>query len=184
MGRVSDVGRGASPQPSTNRTANLIDQIESDRRRRRHCELPGSAPRCHRLTRPRLRLTRIDIIALVGLSCRGWKSALEWTLPVGKRASPISRRTRWSPRHSLKPATRWRRMVSRASASVICGTMVVSRRASLDCSAPGGPKRRASRHSLLSGRDFARRGDRGNQLSALARSLQFQAVDQLAQLSP
>jgi hypothetical protein len=131
-----------SPQPSTNRTANLIDQIESDLRHRSHCESPGSAPRCHRLTRSLLRLTGIDIISLFGLSCSGRKRALGWTLPAGEGASPISRRKRLSPCHPLKPATLWMRVVSMASARVIAGRIVVSRRASIDLPAPGWPSRR------------------------------------------
>ena len=42
----------------------------------------------------------------------------------------------------MRPATRWIRVVSRASARVIAGRMVVSRRASIDFPAPGGPRRR------------------------------------------
>jgi hypothetical protein len=131
--------RRGSPQPSTNQTGNFIDQIESDLRRRSHCESPGSAPRCHRLTRLLLRLTGIDIIPLFGLSWSGRKRALGWTLPAAGGAPPISRRKRWSPCHPLNPATRWRRVVSRASASVMAGRMVVSRCARPDVLAPGHP---------------------------------------------
>jgi hypothetical protein len=127
------------PQPSTKRTANLIDQIESDLQRRSHCELPGSAFRCRRLTRPLLRLPEIDISSRFGLPCRGRKRALGWTRPAGKGASPISRRKRWSPGTPLNPAMRWRRVVSRASASVMAGRIVVSRRARLDGLASGHP---------------------------------------------
>jgi hypothetical protein len=40
-----------------------------------------------------------------------------------------------------RPATRWIRVVSMASARVIAGRMVVSRRASIDVPAPGGPSK-------------------------------------------
>ena len=40
-----------------------------------------------------------------------------------------------------RSATRWRRLGSMASARVIAGRMVVSRRASIDFPAPGGPRR-------------------------------------------
>jgi hypothetical protein len=43
----------------------------------------------------------------------------------------------------LRPATRWRRVVSAASAGGMAGSGVVSRRASLDVPAPGGPRRLA-----------------------------------------
>jgi hypothetical protein len=39
--------------------------------------------------------------------------------------------------NAVRPATRWMRVVSRASARVMGGSMVVSRRASLDVPAPG-----------------------------------------------
>src|SRR4029450_9924427 len=55
----------------------------------------------------------------------------------------------WGARHGravthavrapVRPATRWIRVVSMASARVIAGRMVVSRRASIDLAAPGGP---------------------------------------------
>ena len=45
-------------------------------------------------------------------------------------------------RAPMRPATRWMHVVSRASARVIAGKMVVSRRASLDVPTPGGPSRR------------------------------------------
>ncbi len=60
----------------------------------------------------------------------------------------------------VRPATLWMRMVSMASAKVITGRMVVSRRASIDLPAPGGPRRRTlwaerlhhiSLHQYLSG---------------------------------
>jgi hypothetical protein len=41
-------------------------------------------------------------------------------------------------RSPVRPATRWMRVVSRASAKVIAGRMVVSRYASTDLPAPGG----------------------------------------------
>jgi hypothetical protein len=45
-----------------------------------------------------------------------------------------------TPVHApVRPATLWRRVVSRASARVIAGRMVVSRRASIDFPTPGGP---------------------------------------------
>jgi hypothetical protein len=44
-------------------------------------------------------------------------------------------------RRPVRPATRWMRVVSIASARVIAGKIVVSRRASLDLPAPGGPSR-------------------------------------------
>jgi hypothetical protein len=44
-------------------------------------------------------------------------------------------------RSPVRPATRWRLVVSMASARVIIGSMVVSRRASIDFPAPGGPSR-------------------------------------------
>jgi hypothetical protein len=45
-------------------------------------------------------------------------------------------------RAPVRPATRWMRVVSMASARVIAGRMVVSRRASIHLPAPGGPSRR------------------------------------------
>jgi hypothetical protein len=45
-------------------------------------------------------------------------------------------------RSPVSPATLWIRVVSMASASVIAGRMVVSRRASMGVPAPGGPMRR------------------------------------------
>jgi hypothetical protein len=42
-------------------------------------------------------------------------------------------------RAPVRPATRWRHVVSRASARLMAGRMVVSRRASIDFPAPGGP---------------------------------------------
>jgi hypothetical protein len=45
-------------------------------------------------------------------------------------------------RTPVRPATRWMRVVSMASARVMAGRMVVSRRASIDLPAPGGPRRR------------------------------------------
>jgi hypothetical protein len=45
-------------------------------------------------------------------------------------------------RAPVRPATLWRRVVSIASANVIAGRRVVSRRASIDVPAPGGPRRR------------------------------------------
>src|SRR5262245_55904712 len=42
----------------------------------------------------------------------------------------------------MRPATRWMRVVSRASARLIAGRMGVSRRASLDCATPDGPSSR------------------------------------------
>jgi hypothetical protein len=44
--------------------------------------------------------------------------------------------TVWAP---VRPATLWMRVVSMASARVMAGRMVVSRRASIDLPAPGGP---------------------------------------------
>jgi hypothetical protein len=43
-------------------------------------------------------------------------------------------------RSPVRPATRWMCVVSRASARVIVGRMVVMRRASIDFSTPGGPR--------------------------------------------
>jgi hypothetical protein len=40
----------------------------------------------------------------------------------------------------VRPATRWIRVVSSASAGLIAGRMVARRRASLDFPAPGGPR--------------------------------------------
>jgi hypothetical protein len=45
-------------------------------------------------------------------------------------------------RSPVRPATRWMRVVSRASGRVMAGRMVVSRCASIDLPAPGGPKSR------------------------------------------
>jgi hypothetical protein len=45
-------------------------------------------------------------------------------------------------RSPVRPATRWIRVVSMASTRVIAGRRVVSRRASMDLLAPGGPMRR------------------------------------------
>jgi hypothetical protein len=45
-------------------------------------------------------------------------------------------------RPPVKRATLWMRVVSRASARVIAGKIVVSRRASIDLPAPGGPRSR------------------------------------------
>jgi hypothetical protein len=44
-------------------------------------------------------------------------------------------------RSPVRPATLWIRVVSMASARVIAGRRVVSRRASLDVPAPGGPSK-------------------------------------------
>jgi hypothetical protein len=44
-------------------------------------------------------------------------------------------------RSPVRPAILWMRVVSRASARGIAGRIVVSRRASLDVPAPGGPSR-------------------------------------------
>jgi hypothetical protein len=41
---------------------------------------------------------------------------------------------------AVRPATRWMRVVSRASARVMSGRMVVNRRASIHVPAPGAPK--------------------------------------------
>jgi hypothetical protein len=49
-----------SPQPSTHRTADLVDQIESELGRRSHFESPGGAPRDRRWARRLLRLTGRD----------------------------------------------------------------------------------------------------------------------------
>jgi hypothetical protein len=134
-----------SPQPSTHRTADLIDQIESHLGGRSHFEAPGSDPRCHRWARPLLRLIGRDIMSLFALSCGGRERVLGWTLPASEGALPISRRKRWSPCHPLRPATRWMHVVSKASGRVIIGRMrviigrmVVSRRASLGSSMPVG----------------------------------------------
>ena len=66
--------------------------------------------------------------------------------------SPASEMVWWGARNGrvvtnavrspVRPATRWIRVVSMASARVIAGRMVVSRRASIDLPAPGGPRRR------------------------------------------
>jgi hypothetical protein len=71
-----------------------------------------------------------------------------WPPPI----SPTSERVWWGARHGrvvtnavrapVRPATRGMRVVSRASARVIAGRMVVSRRASLDFPTPGGPSSR------------------------------------------
>jgi hypothetical protein len=45
-------------------------------------------------------------------------------------------------RSPVRPATRWRRVVSMALARVIAGRMVGRRWARLDVPAPGGPRRR------------------------------------------
>jgi hypothetical protein len=45
-------------------------------------------------------------------------------------------------RAPMRPATRWMHVVSRASVRLTAGRMVVSRRASIDLPAPGGPSRR------------------------------------------
>jgi hypothetical protein len=54
-------------------------------------------------------------------------------------------------RSPLRPATRWMRVVSMASAKVIAGRMVVSWRASLDFPIVSGPRRRTlwSEHPQL-----------------------------------
>jgi hypothetical protein len=57
----------------------------------------------------------------------------------GARHSRVVTRAVRSP---VRPATRWRRVVSMASARVSAGKMVVSRRASIDLPAPGGPSSR------------------------------------------
>jgi hypothetical protein len=67
-----------------------------------------------------------------------------WPPPI----SPASEMVWWGARHGrvvtnavrspVRPATRWIRVVSMASARVIAGRMVVSRRASMDLPAPGG----------------------------------------------
>jgi hypothetical protein len=65
--------------------------------------------------------------------------------------SPISEAVWWAHdtgvvtqavRSPVRPATRGRRVVSRASGRGIAGRMVVSRCASLDLPAPGGPSSR------------------------------------------
>jgi hypothetical protein len=58
---------------------------------------------------------------------------------VGARHGRVVMKAVGSP---LRPATRWRRVVSRASARVRSGRIVVSRRASIDFPAPGGPSSR------------------------------------------
>jgi hypothetical protein len=88
---------------------------------------PGSAPRGARATPP-------------GVG--------PWPPPI----RPASEMVWWGARHGrvvtnavrspVRPATRWIRVVSRASARVIAGRIVVSRRASIDWPAPGGPRRR------------------------------------------
>ncbi len=54
----------------------------------------------------------------------------------GARQGPVVTKAVRSP---VRPATRCMRVVSMASARVIAGRMVVSRRASIDFPAPGGP---------------------------------------------
>jgi hypothetical protein len=71
-----------------------------------------------------------------------------WPPPI----SPASEMGWWGARHGrvvttavrspVRPATRWIRVVSMASGRVIAGRMVVSRRASIDVPAPGGPSKR------------------------------------------
>src|SRR5262245_28758982 len=71
-----------------------------------------------------------------------------WPLPI----SPASEMVWWGARNGrvvtnavrapVRPATLWIRVVSMASARVIAGRMVVSRRASIDLPAPGGPSKR------------------------------------------
>ena len=66
--------------------------------------------------------------------------------------SPASEMVWWGARNGrlvtnavrspVRPATLWIRVVSMASARVIAGRMVVSRRASIDLPAPGGPSSR------------------------------------------
>jgi hypothetical protein len=66
--------------------------------------------------------------------------------------SPTSEMVWWGARNGrvmtravrapVRPATRWMRVVPRASARGVAGRMVVSRRASIDVPAPGGPIRR------------------------------------------
>jgi hypothetical protein len=58
---------------------------------------------------------------------------------VGRAKGRVVTHAVWSP---VRPATRWIRVVSIASARVIAGRMVVSRRASIDVPAPGGPSKR------------------------------------------
>jgi hypothetical protein len=60
-------------------------------------------------------------------------SAMVW---CGARNGRVMTQAVRSP---VRPATRWMRVVSSASARVIAGRMVVSRRASLDLPAPRGP---------------------------------------------
>ena len=67
---------------------------------------------------------------------------------VAPADQPASAMVWWRARHGrgvtnavrspVRPATRWIRVVSIASARVIAGRMVVSRRASIDLPAPGG----------------------------------------------
>jgi hypothetical protein len=52
-------------------------------------------------------------------------------------------------RAPVRPATRWRRVVSMASARVSAGKMVVNRGASLDFPTPGGPRRRTLESECL-----------------------------------
>ena len=82
---------------------------------------------------------------------RGWWGARNGRVVTNAVRSPV------------RPATRWIRVVSMASARVIAGRMVVSRRASIDFPAPGGPSRRTfwaqrlhhvQRHRLSSGADY------------------------------
>ena len=71
---------------------------------------------------------------------------------VAPPISPASEMVWWGARNGrvvtnavrspVRPATLWMRVVSMASARVIAGRMVVSRRASIDLPAPGGPRRR------------------------------------------
>jgi hypothetical protein len=71
-----------------------------------------------------------------------------WPPPI----RPASAMVWWEAQHGrvvtsavrspVRPATRWMRVVSMASARVIAGKIVVSRTASIDFPAPGGPRRR------------------------------------------
>ena len=71
-----------------------------------------------------------------------------WPPPI----SPTSEKVWWGARNGrvvtkairspVRPATLWIRVVSMASARDIAGRMVVSRRASIDSPAPGGPSKR------------------------------------------
>jgi hypothetical protein len=70
-----------------------------------------------------------------------------WPPPI----RPVSAMVWWGARHGrvvtravrspVRPATRWIRVVSMALGKVIAGRMVVSRRASIDLPAPGGPSK-------------------------------------------